>query len=266
MWTTGTYRRGRRLSRQPVRVEIVAAGLTVICDNAETIYFPFSGMSARRSRDGSLRIQRGQASQQEVLVVGDPIAIEEVNLHAPHLLRGWRKLLLRTAAAVVVLLLLLVPAGYFWLYPLLVTAASRMVPAEVEQKVGQAILDGNTPEKIQCGDRALNNAVQNLADRLARALPPPRVRLRYHIVIADLAMANAYPLPGGSIVLHRGMIVRAATPETLAGVLAHQIQHVESRHATKVIFPELAWEGLLAVATGRLSGRAGKLAASIGIP
>ncbi len=266
MWTTGTYRRGRRRSRLPVKVDINAAGLTVIAEDGETTYFTFAAMTARRSRDGSLRIERGNGSRHEVLLLGDPKAIEEVNLYAPHLLGGWRLPSRKAAAVVVVLLLVLVPAGYFWFYPLLVQSASGMVPAEVERKVGQAMLDANAPEKNQCTDPVLNSAVQNLADRLATTLPPTRTQLRYHIVITDLASANAFPLPGGSIVLHRGMIVRAATPETLAGVLAHQIQHLESHHPEEVIFHKLAWQGLLSIATGSVSGRAAKLAASIGPP
>lgn len=44
---------------------------------------------------------------------------------------------------------------------------------------------------------------------------------------------NAFALPGGQIVLFEGLIKKATSPEEVAGVLAHEIGHVEHRHALR---------------------------------
>jgi len=58
---------------------------------------------------------------------------------------------------------------------------------------------------------------------------------------------NAFAVPGGQVVLLRGLVERLRTPEELAGVLAHEIQHVLQRHATRLLLQH-ASTGLLLVA------------------
>jgi predicted Zn-dependent protease len=48
-------------------------------------------------------------------------------------------------------------------------------------------------------------------------------------------MVNALALPGGTIVVFQGLINATETPEELAGVLAHEFQHVLKRHSTRNI-------------------------------
>jgi beta-barrel assembly-enhancing protease len=42
---------------------------------------------------------------------------------------------------------------------------------------------------------------------------------------------NAFALPGGVIVVNTGLIAATTRPEELAGVLAHEVQHVELAQA-----------------------------------
>ena len=48
-------------------------------------------------------------------------------------------------------------------------------------------------------------------------------------------MVNAMALPGGTIIVFQGLINVTETPEELAGVLAHEFQHVLKRHSTRGI-------------------------------
>ncbi|MEE9238834.1 MAG: M48 family metallopeptidase, partial [Thermodesulfobacteriota bacterium] len=65
---------------------------------------------------------------------------------------------------------------------------------------------------------------------------------------------NAFALPGGSIVVFEGLIKATKRPEELAGVLAHEIQHIEQRHSTKIILRETSIGFLVSAVTGTSEG------------
>lgn len=81
-------------------------------------------------------------------------------------------------------------------------------------------------------DAALRDYVQSIVDRLAHeslvAKQPPRV------VIAD--RDDTYATSGRRIVIGRTTIEKLATEAELAGVLAHELAHVEARHGVASLF------------------------------
>ncbi|MBS0393251.1 MAG: M48 family metallopeptidase [Proteobacteria bacterium] len=66
---------------------------------------------------------------------------------------------------------------------------------------------------------------------------------------------NAYATLGGHIFVFDGLLQEARTPEELAGVLAHEIEHVRQRHIVQGAVVALAtWGGLRAVFGGSGNG------------
>src|SRR5688572_15777239 len=61
-------------------------------------------------------------------------------------------------------------------------------------------------------------------------------------------------MPGGVVVVHTGLIAATRRPEELAGVLAHEVQHVELRHSLRGLIKDLGLRGLWSYATGDLGG------------
>ena len=55
-------------------------------------------------------------------------------------------------------------------------------------------------------------------------MPPLRVR------VYDIPIKNAFALPGGHIVITRGLLREATDPEEVAGLLAHEVGHVARHH------------------------------------
>ena len=67
-------------------------------------------------------------------------------------------------------------------------------------------------------------------------------------------MVNAgWPRRAASIVVFRGLLERTESAEELAGVLAHEIQHVMHRHATKAILRQASAGVLVAALVGDVS-------------
>ena len=53
--------------------------------------------------------------------------------------------------------------------------------------------------------------------------------------ILDTAAVNAYAAPGGFVFVTRGLLKRINSEAELAGVLAHEVAHVELRHSMKAL-------------------------------
>ncbi len=61
-----------------------------------------------------------------------------------------------------------------------------------------------------------------------------------HIYIYQNPEINAYSLPGGNIMVNTALIAQCNNPEMLAGVIAHEIGHIESGHIKKRMVKEIA--------------------------
>jgi len=64
---------------------------------------------------------------------------------------------------------------------------------------------------------------------------------------------NAFAAPGGYIVLYRGLLEKTQTAEELAGVLAHELQHIFKHHVTQALIQHVSTGLLLAAITGDTS-------------
>jgi predicted Zn-dependent protease len=78
-------------------------------------------------------------------------------------------------------------------------------------------------------------------------------RYKYRWYVSDEREVNAYALPGGIVVVNAGMIEEAGSAEELAGVLAHEVQHVEYRHTLQQMIHAAGWAAVLAVVLGDVS-------------
>jgi Zn-dependent protease with chaperone function len=75
----------------------------------------------------------------------------------------------------------------------------------------------------------------------------------YHVrlLVADSPVVNAFAAPGGRIVVFRGLLEKTGRPEELAGVLAHEMQHVVLRHPLEAILRQISLRALAAVLSAR---------------
>src|SRR5207244_2410003 len=73
-------------------------------------------------------------------------------------------------------------------------------------------------------------------------------------VAAPLSVCGIVAAAGGQVIRVRGLLERTRTPEELAGVLAHEIQHVLRRHATRMLLQHTSAGLMLAAVSGDISG------------
>lgn len=118
---------------------------------------------------------------------------------------------------------------------LLLSQASRIIdwavdriPVDTEIRLGQEAAAQQRSRLALWDDHPAAAAVRDLGMRLTRG---SRYPFEFHVV-RDPSV-NAFAMPGGFVVVNSGLIERADSAEEIAGVLAHEAQHVERRHGLR---------------------------------
>lgn len=79
-------------------------------------------------------------------------------------------------------------------------------------------------------DPVVVNYINKVGQNLVRN-SDARVPFTFKVIDSDAV--NAFSLPGGFVFVNSGLILQASNEAELAGVLAHEIAHVNARHGTK---------------------------------
>ncbi|MCX6119743.1 MAG: M48 family metallopeptidase [Proteobacteria bacterium] len=104
------------------------------------------------------------------------------------------------------------------------------VPAQWEQSLSSKLNEYVT--KSSCESVEANRVVGKI---LARLVGQRQLQFDVKIKISNSPDVNAFALPGGVILLNRGFLQQVNSPEEVAAVLAHEIQHVEQRHVMSTV-------------------------------
>lgn len=76
----------------------------------------------------------------------------------------------------------------------------------------------------------------------------------YQFYIVNDASLNAFALPGGHVVIHTGLILKADTAEELLGVLGHEISHVTEQHGLRNVVSSAGVYLVLSALIGDVNG------------
>lgn len=106
--------------------------------------------------------------------------------------------------------------------------AVALVPPAWEVALGKTAAKNILTQKKTCSHPAVVRAANEIGMRLVGALGS--TPYSYRIRVLDDAEPNAFALPGGYVFLNRGLVDAAADLDEVAGVLAHELAHVQLRH------------------------------------
>ncbi|RJF96145.1 M48 family metallopeptidase [Noviherbaspirillum saxi] len=123
------------------------------------------------------------------------------------------------------------------------------VPVRYEEKIGSMVLAQTRMRSTLVESGAAYDAVKTIGTKLTAGS-----RYSYRWFLAKENEVNAFAAPGGVVVVYAGLIRQAASAEELAGVIAHEVAHVEQRHGLTSLVKNTGFMALLSLAMGDLSG------------
>jgi Zn-dependent protease with chaperone function len=271
MEAAGRYFDGQFARARDIRVRLQPPFLVLLQDGTAIDQWPLAELrdeSATPSAE-TMTLSR-RADDAARLVVEDGAFIRSLRTVAANLHKRragakgwWRPVVLLIAAASAGVLL-------FFIYgiPMIASGVAALVPLQMRQDLGanaaeymsRALSGKATQSEAICQNAAGQAALDGLVDRLRRAgsgdIPPLTVR------VIRGKTANAFALPGGHIIILSPLFELAEEPNALAGVLAHEIGHVEALHPTTNMLANAGMAVMLSVIFGDVSG--GTVLAAVG--
>ncbi|UCD90945.1 MAG: M48 family metalloprotease [Desulfobacterales bacterium] len=106
-------------------------------------------------------------------------------------------------------------------------------------------------------DPIIVNHVSNIGNKIIATLPPQPFKYKFYIIKQH--DYNAFASPAGHIFLYSGLLMALENEEELAGIIAHEIAHVVSRHISQNIerSKKIGMATLAGIAAGILLGAGG---------
>lgn len=145
---------------------------------------------------------------------------------------------------------------------LLVEQAVARIPIEWEQQLGESALHEALAGRTVLTEGPAVEAVQEITKRLTEQIPNSPYQFQVRVVKEPVV--NAFALPGGYVVVFTGLLKDAMSPEEVAGVLGHEINHVLQRHGMERIVKTLGVMAVAAIVLGDQQGLIG-LAKQLGV-
>ena len=242
---------GWSLATVAVEVELSAAGLRAVdAAGKERALWSRSGLRCDAMQQGGVLHVTHAAAGAETLVVRDPELAErllalcvEVKALPGGKQRG--RFVVIWAGALLVL-----GALAYYGAPLLAHVLAMRIPLEHERALGtqiEAVLDF-----ASCSNPAGEAALRELEQRLIGQAGAKAESFELRIV--QMPEPNAFALPGGLIVVTSGLLEQSERADEVAGVLAHEVEHVMQRHVLSGFIRDALMSGLWAVSLGDYSG------------
>ena len=201
---------------------------------------------AWQKEDGTHAVTVSDPEAQRLLVAGAPPGIARKlgrGRNAVRYHRGKWNLVIGALATCALLVLLV-----WWQSEAVTAWIAGKVSQKTEERIGERALAQIELESELTQDGLAAKTVAEIGGRLTAGS-----RYNYRWYVSEDKEVNAFALPGGIIVVNAGLIRKAGSAEELAGVLAHEVQHVEHRHTLQQMIHAAGWAAVLAVVLGDVS-------------
>jgi len=252
---TGVVYGGETARRETVTVTVTGSGLRLERpDGAEWWSYSDMRQTQGRLRGEPIRFERTDMAPPASLVIEDEDVVRSIRAVAPETAGafGTARPILRIALAAGGGALALGALLYVWVIPALAVSLSAKIPVHWEEQLGDRVAASLAPVAERCDDPTVREALEGIVARLQAARPDSPYR--YRVAVSRGRAVNAFAAPGGFLVVNAGLLSHAARPEEVAGVMAHELAHVELRHGTQRILRAVPVQLLLGAVTGDATG------------
>lgn len=179
---------------------------------------------------------------------------------------SWVVRLQRAWPAALAALVFLLALGA-WIYvdglPIAARIAASAMPSSVERRMGDSVLALLDQERLRPSRLPAERQAgieKRFKAAVATAAPGTEVRLLFRD-----GSANAFAIPGGTIVLLDDLVAAAASDEEILGVLGHELGHVVERHSTRQLLQAVGVAAMASMIWGDFSSVAANVPAVMGM-
>lgn len=236
------YRQASKAGFAKVRVRFDTRGLAIEEQSRDQpSYWPYAtlGSDAPVPCEGSHRVVlRSTAETNATLSLDDAAFWPSLLQAAPQLGRkqargpAWIPLVLASLGTIGLV------AGLLWaiyaLFPY--KAVARRIPDDTREQIGKVALAEISKGHKRCEAAPGAAALNKLVDRLGQASGSG---IKFKVQVVDWNLVNAFAVMGNQIVLTRGLLKTATSPDEVAGVLGHEMGHAIEVHPEEAVLRAL---------------------------
>lgn len=262
--TAGSYYNGGSSERHGAIFQLSGDRFLVRLKDRDLEY-PISQVSispALGSMQRSLRLPDGGLCEFDDLAMASEIESAKGGHRVSGVIHRWEKNL---GYAFLALLLCVASVASFinWGLPVMAKRVAYSFPQNFEQRLGK--------DSLEMLDKLLFKPTRLTAERQAEARSifgsvvssfPDYTNYRLELRDGGKLGANAFALPGGTVIITDALVDISRGEADLGAVIAHEISHIKNRHAIRHILQSSSTAVILAALTGDITS-ATSLAATL---
>jgi predicted Zn-dependent protease len=126
------------------------------------------------------------------------------------------------------------------------------VTTDLDQKLGNVFWESYSADMVEVKDDKVILPIIKMVDQLCSENGIKSSSIKVHVV--NNKEINAFAMPGRHLVVHTGLIDFADHEDEIAGVIAHEIAHIESGHVVKKLGKEIGLSILMNLTLGDIGG------------
>lgn len=128
----------------------------------------------------------------------------------------------------------------------------KKITENVDEQLGDVFWKSYSVDMVEVKDEKVVLPILQMVNRLCSSNGIKSSTIKVHVV--NNKEINAFAMPGRHLVVHTGLIDFANHQEEIAGVIAHEIAHIESGHVVKKLGKEIGLSILMNLTLGDIGG------------
>ena len=119
---------------------------------------------------------------------------------------------------------------------------------ENEKRLGDLILKTIKATEMELDSADVRAYIDSIGSRICEPSGVDYSKIKIHVIKSS--EVNAFALPDNNMVIYTGLIEYTKNAEEVAGVMAHEIGHMEKKHVMKKLVKEIGFAMLFTIAGG----------------
>ncbi len=128
----------------------------------------------------------------------------------------------------------------------------KKITENIDEQLGDVFWESYSAEMEEVKDKKVVLPILQMVNQLCSLNGIKSSTINVHVV--NNKEINAFAMPGRHLVVHTGLIDFADHQEEIAGVIAHEIVHIESGHVVKKLGKEIGLSVILNLTLGDIGG------------